>query len=116
MIKYISQYGHQEGHPILWLHGGPGACCTGEESKYFNLDIYRLILLDQLGSGKSIPFGNLQENNTPNLVQDLEILRSHLKIKKWSIVGGSWGSLLALCYSIKYFFKSLNFIINFKIK
>ena len=44
--------------------------------------------------------GSLIENNTPKLVEDIEKLREHLQIDKWGLVlGGSWGSTLALAYA-----------------
>jgi proline iminopeptidase len=99
---WYGQYGHPQGHPILWLHGGPGAGCVGDEDKYFDTSFYRVILLDQRGAGKSRPFCELRENNTQDLISDIEALRKHLNITKWSILGGSWGSLLALCYAMKH--------------
>jgi proline iminopeptidase len=99
---WYGQYGNPDGHPIVWLHGGPGAGCSGCEAEYFDTNFYRVILFDQRGSGRSKPFCELRENNTQNLISDLEVLRAHLNIDKWSILGGSWGSLLALCYSIAH--------------
>ena len=40
-----------------------------------------------------------QENTTWHLVADIEKLREHLKIEKWVVLGGSWGSTLGLAYS-----------------
>ena len=99
---WYGQCGNPKGHPILWLHGGPGAGCGGDESKYFDTNFYRVILLDQCGAGKSTPFCELRENTTQNLISDIEALRQHLGIAKWSILGGSWGSLLAVCYAISH--------------
>jgi proline iminopeptidase len=41
----------------------------------------------------------LDENTTPHLVEDIEKLRRHLGIERWTLFGGSWGSTLALAYA-----------------
>jgi len=41
----------------------------------------------------------LEDNTTWDLVRDIEKLRDHLKIEKWHVFGGSWGSTLALAYA-----------------
>lgn len=56
-------------------------------------------MFDQRGCGKSTPHNELRENTTQLLVSDIEKLREHLKINKWLIYGGSWGSALALAYA-----------------
>jgi proline iminopeptidase len=62
------------------------------------------VLLDQRGSGRSLPHASdadadLSTNTTWNLVADLERLREHLGIDRWLVLGGSWGSALALAYA-----------------
>jgi proline iminopeptidase len=62
--------------------------------------VYRIVLLDQRGAGKSLPPAELRDNTTWHLVADIEALREHLGIDKWHMAfGGSWGSTLALCYA-----------------
>lgn len=60
------------------------------------------MLFDQRGSGRSTPHASLEDNTTWHLVSDIEALREHLKIEKWIVFGGSWGSTLALAYSEKH--------------
>jgi proline iminopeptidase len=85
---------------VLYLHGGPGGQTSKHNTKYFNPAIYRVILLDQRGAGKSTPHAELRENTTQHLVSDIEVLRTKLEISKWHLVfGGSWGSTLALVYA-----------------
>ena len=60
---------------------------------------YRIILFDQRGCGKSTPHAELRENTTWDLVADMERLREHLGIERWQVLGGSWGSTLALAYA-----------------
>ena len=45
---------------------------------------------------------SLENNTTFHLLRDMEKLRKHLKIDKWMLLGGSWGSTLALVYAITY--------------
>ncbi|KAL0579607.1 hypothetical protein V5O48_002379 [Marasmius crinis-equi] len=43
--------------------------------------------------------GSIEENTTWDLVKDIETLREELKVDKWHVFGGSWGSALALAYA-----------------
>jgi proline iminopeptidase len=88
-------------HPlVLYLHGGPGGGTSKASADFFNPEHYRVVLLDQRGSGRSVPNACLEDNTTWHLVADLEVLRKHLRIPEWHIVfGGSWGSTLALLYA-----------------
>lgn len=63
---------------------------------------YRIILFDQRGSGRSTPHASLEDNTTWHLVEDIEQLRNHLKIDKWQVFGGSWGSTLSTAYAEKH--------------
>ena len=103
---YYDVSGNPHGVPALFLHGGPGAGCSPRCRRFFDPTFYRIVILDQRGSGKSSPnaaddlAGSLVENTTPKLVGDIETLRAHLGISKWGLVlGGSWGSTLALAYA-----------------
>lgn len=95
----FEESGNKNGKPVLVLHGGPGAGRNVNNRRFFNPDRYRIILYDQRGSGKSIPLASLEENTTWDLVEDIEMLRKHLRINKWQVFGGSWGSTLALAYA-----------------
>jgi len=66
---------------------------------FFNPGKYKIILFDQRGAGKSTPSASLEDNTTWDLVKDIEKLREHLKIEKWHVFGGSWGSTLSLAYA-----------------
>jgi len=96
---YFEESGNKEGKPILFLHGGPGFGATPRDRRFFDPSKYRIIIFDQRGSGKSIPRGELEENTTQHLAEDIEKLRKHLKIDKWIVFGGSWGTTLALVYA-----------------
>jgi proline iminopeptidase len=95
---WYAEYGNPNGAAVLVLHGGPGAGCSLHDLTLFDLTYWRVILLDQRGAGRSLPFTDLKENTTKDLIDDIERLRAHLMIKQWTMFGGSWGSALALAY------------------
>jgi len=99
---YYECCGNPEGSPVLCLHGGPGAGCYPRMRQYFNAEKYNIVLHDQRGAQRSKPMGELKENTTQNLVEDIERLRKHLELGKVLIFGGSWGSTLGLAYAEKY--------------
>lgn len=96
---YIEESGNPAGVPVLFLHGGPGAGCAPHHRRYFDPEIYRIVLFDQRGCGKSTPHASLENNTTWDLVNDIEVIREHLGVKQWIVFGGSWGSTLALVYA-----------------
>lgn len=91
--------GNPNGYPALFVHGGPGSGTSPKQRRFFDPAVYKIILLDQRGSGKSEPFASLEANTTWHLVADMEKLRAHLGVDKWLVFGGSWGSTLALAYA-----------------
>jgi proline iminopeptidase len=96
---YYEECGKPHGKPVVVLHGGPGGGCNAKMRRFFNPDIYRIVLFDQRGSGRSTPHASLEHNTTWDLVADIEILRAALGIRRWQVFGGSWGSTLALAYA-----------------
>jgi proline iminopeptidase len=96
---YWEQSGNPAGHPVVFLHGGPGGGTAPNNRRFFDPEFYRIILFDQRGAGKSTPHACLKENTTWDLINDIEKLREHLEIPEWQVFGGSWGSTLALAYS-----------------
>ncbi|MHB8680068.1 MAG: prolyl aminopeptidase [Rudaea sp.] len=96
---YYEQCGNPHGKPALFVHGGPGAGCNTNSRRFFDPARYRIVLFDQRGSGRSTPHAELVENTTWDLVADMERLREHLRIERWQVFGGSWGSTLALAYA-----------------
>ena len=109
---FVEESGNPNGKPIIFLHGGPGGGSEPIYRQYFNPDKWRIIIFDQRGCGKSLPHAELKENTTWDLVNDIEKIRIKLKIKTWSIFGGSWGSTLALSYAIKNQNKCDNLILR----
>lgn len=103
-LLYWEQCGNPNGRPALVLHGGPGSGCTPWHRTLFDPAAYRTILLDQRNSGRSRPHASIQDvdlsaNTTRHLVEDIERVREHLQAERWMVLGGSWGSTLALAYA-----------------
>ncbi|PPR00888.1 hypothetical protein CVT24_000373 [Panaeolus cyanescens] len=96
---YYELSGNKDGNPVVFLHGGPGGGTDATDRGFFNPEKYKIILFDQRGAGKSTPSACLEENTTWDLVKDIEKLRDLLKIEKWHVFGGSWGSTLSLAYA-----------------
>ena len=96
---YFEQCGNPNGKPALFLHGGPGGGGSEDVRRFFNPDLYRIVVFDQRGCGRSKPHGFLENNTTWDLVSDIENLRKKLSIEKWLVFGGSWGSTLSLAYA-----------------
>src|SRR3990167_7500206 len=99
---YIEESGNPKGKPLITLHGGPGSHSKPKHRRFYNPKKYRIIMFDQRGCGQSKPFGELRENTIWNLVEDMEKIRKFLRIEKWHVSGGSWGSTLALAYAETY--------------
>lgn len=109
---YWEQSGNPDGVPIVLLHGGPGAGASPMHRRFFDPDHYRIIILDQRGAGRSHPLGEIKNNTTKHLIDDLERLRKHLKVDRWHIFGGSWGSTLGLQYACAHPKRCLSLILR----
>jgi len=96
---YYEEYGNPAGKPLVFLHGGPGGGIKPKHRRYFDPRVWRVVLFDQRGCGRSTPHAELRENTTWDLVADMERLREQLGIERWVVFGGSWGSTLALAYA-----------------
>jgi proline iminopeptidase len=101
---YWETCGNPDGVPVLVLHGGPGSGCGPGLRRYFDPTRYRIVLFDQRGCGRSLPFAgepvaDLSANTTPHLLGDIERLREHLGVERWLLFGGSWGCVLGLAYA-----------------
>ncbi len=98
-VLYYELSGNPEGKPVIFLHGGPGGATSADHRRFFDPDYYKIIVFDQRGCGKSMPYASLENNTTWHLVKDIETIRETLNIHKWQVFGGSWGSTLALAYA-----------------
>lgn len=96
---YVEQSGNPNGKPVVFLHGGPGGGTNPTQRRLFDPDAYHIVLFDQRGCGRSTPHASVENNTTSDLVADIERIREELDIEKWQVLGGSWGSTLALAYA-----------------
>jgi proline iminopeptidase len=101
---YWETSGNPNGKPAVFLHGGPGGGSSPAHRRLFDPARYRIVVFDQRGCGRSEPHVSkpgfdLAANTTWHLVRDLELLRERLGIERWLVLGGSWGSTLALAYA-----------------
>lgn len=96
---YVEQCGNPDGIPALVLHGGPGGGCSPSMRRFFDPDVYRIVLFDQRGCGRSRPSGSIEANTTWHLVDDIELIRRTLGVDRWTLFGGSWGAALSLIYA-----------------
>lgn len=96
---YVEQAGKPNGIPVVFLHGGPGSGCNENHRRYFDPSRYRVILFDQRGCNRSEPQGEVRNNTTDLLLDDLEAIRRHAGVDQWLVFGGSWGATLALLYA-----------------
>ena len=96
--------GNRDGRPLVYLHGGPGSGATPGQRRFFDPALYRAVLFDQRGSGRSRPLASepdadLSANTTAHLVADIERLRELHGIENWTVFGLSWGTTLGLAYA-----------------
>lgn len=96
---YVEQCGNPAGIPVVVLHGGPGGGCSPAMRRYFDPSVYRIILFDQRGCGRSRPHASVEDNTTWHLVRDIELIRETLGVDRWVVFGGSWGATLGLIYA-----------------
>ncbi|MFL5769364.1 MAG: alpha/beta fold hydrolase [Chloroflexota bacterium] len=101
---------------LVFLQGGPGFEATRPTSpptgwlKRALLD-YRVLLLDQRGTGRSTPVGARIPGGTPreqadylthfradSIVRDAELIRKELGLERWSILGQSFGGFTSMTY------------------
>lgn len=101
---------------LLFLQGGPGMEATrptSPPSGWMKRAIadYRVLLLDQRGTGRSTPVGSVVPGETPDaqatylthfradsIVRDAELIRRELEVDRWSVLGQSFGGFCSLTY------------------
>jgi len=92
----------EKGDTLIFLHGGPGQNMYGVGPDLVPLsESFVLIMYDQRGSGNS-EIGDTSILTAGRHVEDLEELRKYFSINKMTIIGQSWGAMLAAMYTGKY--------------
>ncbi|MEO0418139.1 MAG: prolyl aminopeptidase [Pseudomonadota bacterium] len=99
---YFERVGTPGAKPAVFLHGGPGGGMAPSHRRQWNPEAYDVVLFDQRGCGQSLPFAEIENNDTWRIVADMERLREHCGFEQWQVFGGSWGSTLALAYAQKH--------------
>jgi len=99
---YYRTYG--KGKPLLIINGGPGMNSDGFEGLAKKLSKNnKTIIYDQRGTGKSVL--KISDSSTVNMklmIDDIESIRKKLKIQKWSVLGHSFGGMVASYYATLY--------------
>ena len=101
VMIYYEEFG--SGKPLMIVHGGPGA-----SHDYFLPHLlplarrYRLIFIDERGSGKSEKLEDASLYTVENMVEDVEAVRKALGLGKIALLGHSFGGVLAQAYALKY--------------
>jgi proline iminopeptidase len=106
-LVYWETSGNPDGKAALVVHGGPGSGFGPGSRRYFDTDRYLVVQFDQRGCGQSTPHASdpstdMSVNTTQHLIRDMEMLREHLRIERWLLCGGSWGSTLILAYAERH--------------
>lgn len=99
LAVYWEEAGTPHGPALCVVHGGPGGAIAPYYRQLFDPNAWRAILFEQRGCGRSTPHGGLVNNTTADLVADMEALRIARGVERWVVLGGSWGSTLALAYA-----------------
>lgn len=99
---YYERVGTPGAKPAVFLHGGPGGGMAPSHRRQWNPKLYDVLLFDQRGCGKSLPFAEIENNDTWRIVEDIERLRKMCGHEAWQVFGGSWGATLAIAYAEKY--------------
>ena len=115
--RELSDPDGQERPLLLFLEGGPGSEAprpsrTASSPPWLEraLQDFRVLMLDQRGTGRSSPIG-LRLEGTPeqqaeylshfradSIVADAEHIRRELGVERWSVLGQSFGGFCALRY------------------
>ena len=96
---YFERSGTKGAKPAVFLHGGPGGGMSPSHRRQWDPELYDVLLFDQRGCGKSLPFAEIEANDTWRIVEDIERLREYCGHEAWQVFGGSWGATLALAYA-----------------
>lgn len=101
-VLYVEESGNPEGLPVIVLHSGPGAGSEAHLRRFFDPQLYRIIIFDQRGCGRSTPHASIEQNNTHCLIEDIDYIRESLKLDRFVLFGSGFGTTLALLYAEQF--------------
>lgn len=103
-VRLFYRVAGRDGDPIVFLHGGPGGGINigGYDMEPLAARGHRLLMFDQRGAGRSEIITDATKLRIEDFVQDVEVFREHFGLKKFGLVGLSWGSAVALKYLTMY--------------
>ena len=96
-------YGTEHHDTLLYLHGGPGASCLDfvNQAKALS-EKMKVVIFDQLGVMRSEAIAENESYGMEYQIEMVEEMRKLLGVKKWSILGHSYGGMLAVLYAYTY--------------
>lgn len=101
VLIYYTALGH--GAPLLIVHGGPGASHDYFLPYLLPLARHnRVIFIDERGSGRSQKLEDASQYTVEEMVEDVEDVRRALKLGQMTLLGHSYGGVLAQAYALKY--------------
>jgi proline iminopeptidase len=101
VLIYYTAFGR--GAPLLIVHGGPGASHDYFLPYLLPLARHnRLVFIDERGSGRSQKLTDPSQYTVENMVEDVEGVRQALKLGRITLLGHSFGGVLAQAYALKY--------------
>ncbi len=99
---YWCEYGDADAPPLLLVHGGPGASHEYLLPQMLELaKEYRVVCYDQRGGGRSKYDDDRATIGWLDQARDLGIVAAELNVVPLTIVGYSWGALLAMLYALE---------------
>ena len=103
---YLSSTSNEtQAYPIIYLHGGPGGAISKrviDDLKPLSDDGFDLYFYDQVGSGASSRLSDISEYTVQRHVDDLNEIITKINSGKVTLIGQSWGSVLAAAYLSKH--------------
>lgn len=91
-----------KGEPLFFIAGGPGGSHYGLRSFDSLSTTNTLVYFDALGRGKSDLAKDVREYSLDRDIEDLEGLRKAMGFDKISVLGHSYGGVVAQGYAVKY--------------
>ena len=101
VILYVKTVGR--GPPLVVVHGGPGASHDYLLPSLYRLATsYRLVFIDERGSGRSPRLEDPKQYTVEKMADDVEAVRTALQLGKIALLGHSYGGVVVQAYAFKY--------------